>query len=219
MPEESLQSYLNRIGQRIAGCCHRPYLAYHFAAVEEGGANAFALPGGYIYFTRDLLKELKTEAQLAAVLSHEIGHVVARDTLVAMSEQLGMTALVVAAQAGGSADLARGSRFVAAVLSLQYSRDDEKEADLAGLSYMTQAGYDPNGMVETMQILEKLQTIRPIEFFSTTRTGKPHCLLQERIMAVCVSGGLKKDGRNTLRGHCPAERRKKHLTPPETAAN
>jgi predicted Zn-dependent protease len=100
--------------------------AYHFAAIEEGGANALALPGGYIYVTRDLLKEFKTEAHLAAVLSHEIGHVVARDTLVAMSEQIGMTALMVAAQAGGSADLARGTSFVTAVLSLQYSRDDEK---------------------------------------------------------------------------------------------
>lgn len=109
LSEESLQSYVNQIGQRLAGFCQRPDLAYHFAAIEEGGANALALPGGYIYVTRDLLKEFKTEAQLAAVLSHEIGHVVARDTLVAMSEQIGMTAIMVAAQAGGSADLARGT--------------------------------------------------------------------------------------------------------------
>ena len=57
--------------------------------------------------------------------------------------------------------------IVNSLLSLQYSREDETEADLGGLSYMTQVGYDPNGMVETMEILEKLQTIRPIEFFST----------------------------------------------------
>ena len=194
MSEETLQSYLNQIGQRIAGFCQRPDLAYHFAAIEEGGANALALPGGYVYITRDLLKEFKTEAQLAAVLSHEIGHVVARDTLVAMSEQIGMTALMAAAQAGGSADLARGTRFVTVMLGLQYSRDDEKEADLAGLSYMTQAGYDPNGMVEVMQILEKLQTMRPIEFFSTHPNPESRITyIEERIARRYASmGGLKK---------------------------
>ncbi len=224
MPEEGLQSYLNRIGQRLAGCCQRPDLAYHFAAVEEGGANALALPGGYIYITRDLLKELKTEAQLASVLGHEIGHVVARDTLVAMSEQIGMTALVLAAQAGGSADLARGSSFVAAVLSLQYSRDDEKEADLAGLSYMTQAGYDPNGMVETMQILQKLYTVRPIEFFSTHPNPENRiAYIQERIARRYASlGGLKKGQEEYAeKVGAPLTERKKHFNMPtqETASN
>jgi predicted Zn-dependent protease len=194
MPEEGVQSYLNQIGQRLAGFCQRPDLSYHFAAIEEGGANAFALPGGYVYITRDLLKELKTEAQLAAVLSHEIGHVVARDTLAAMSQQIGMTAIMVAAQASGSGDAAAGTRFLHAVLGLQYSRDDEKDADLAGLSYMTQAGYDPNGMVETMQALEKLQTFRPIEFFSTHPNPESRiAYLQERIaMRYASLGGLKK---------------------------
>ncbi len=224
MPEEGLQSYLNRIGQRLAGCCQRPDLAYHFAAVEEGGANALAVPGGYIYITRDLLKELKTEAQLASVLSHEIGHVVARDTLVAMSEQIGMTALVLAAQAGGSADLARGSRFVAAVLSLQYSREDEKEADLAGLSYMTQAGYDPNGMVETMQTLEKLYTVRPVEFFSTHPNPENRiAYIQERIARRYASLGSLKKGQDEYAEKVTAplnERKKRFNVPPqETASN
>jgi predicted Zn-dependent protease len=220
MPEEGLQSYLNRIGQRIAGCCQRPDLAYHFAAVEEGGANAFALPGGYVYITRDLLKELKTEAQLAAILGHEIAHVVARDTLVALSEQIGMTALVMAAQAGG----ARGSHYVAAMLSLQFSRDDEKEADLAGLSYMTQAGYDPNGMVETMQSLERLQTIRPVEFFSTHPSPENRIVyLQERIARRYASlTGLKKGQEEYVEKiGAPLNERKKrfNVRPQETAAN
>jgi predicted Zn-dependent protease len=194
MPEETLQSYINQIGQRLAGFCQRPDLAYHFAAIEEGGANALALPGGYVYITRDLLKEFKTEAQLAAVLSHEITHVVARHTLAAMSRQIGMTAIMVAAQAGGSPDLGRGTNFVTATLGLQYSRDDEKEADLAGLSYMTQAGYDPNAMVEVMQTLEKLETIRPIEFFSTHPNPESRiAYIQERIARRYASlGGLKK---------------------------
>jgi predicted Zn-dependent protease len=218
MPEEGLQSYLNRIGQRIAGFCQRPDLSYHFAAIEEGGANALALPGGYVYITRDLLRELKTEAQVAAVLSHEIGHVVARDTLAAMSQQIGMTAIMLAAQAGGSADLASGTAFLHAVLGLQYSREDEKEADLAGLSYMTQAGYDPNGMVETMQILENLQTYRPIEFFSTHPNPESRiAYLQEKIaLTYAALGGLKK-GEQEYREKVLAplhERKKRFNAPP-----
>ena len=184
-PDENLQSYVNRVGQRLARVCHRPDIAYHFTAVRQKQINAFAVPGGYIYITTGLLEKLETEAQLAAILGHKIGHVVARDTMAALSRQIGMTALV-AASAGvggrGSGDLMAGAAFVSGVLSLQYSREDEKAADLVGLSYMVQAGYDPNGMVETMQILQELQSIRPIEFFSTHPNPESRLgYLQERI--------------------------------------
>lgn len=168
IPDDNLQSYINRIGQRIARVCHQPDLSYHFAAVDTKMTNALALPGGYVFITRGLLAELKTESQLAAVLAHETGHVVARDSMAALSRQIGMLAVLGAVGAGSDSPSAvHGASVMAALLSLQYSREDEKDADLTGLSYMTQAGYDPNGMVETMKILEELQTIRPIEFFST----------------------------------------------------
>jgi predicted Zn-dependent protease len=168
IPDDNLQNYLNQVGQKIARVCHRPDLSYRFAAVEEGGANALAVPGGYVYITRGLLNELKSEAQLAAILGHEVGHVVARDTMAAISRQIGTTALLAAALASDApGDVTRATTFISSVLTLQYSREDEKDADMTGLSYMTQAGYDPNGIVETMQILQELQTYRPIEFFST----------------------------------------------------
>jgi len=168
IPDENLQRYVNDVGQRMARVCHRPDISYHFTAVEDRMTNALALPGGYIFITRGLLKEMKTEGQLAAVLAHEVGHVVARDTMAALSRQLSMTALVAAAHVGGAPGRAtQGASFISAMLSLQYSRDDEKEADMTGLSYMTQAGYDPNSIVEMMQILNELQTVRPLEFFST----------------------------------------------------
>jgi len=168
VPDENLQKYVDQIGQRIARVCHRPDLSYHFAVVEEGGTNAFAVPGGYVYITGGLLKELKSEAQLAAILGHEVGHVVARDTMVAMSRQIGATALLAAAAVSDApSNVVHATAFVTGVLTLQYSREDEKDADFTGLSYMTQAGYDPNGMVQTMEILAELQTYRPIEFFST----------------------------------------------------
>jgi predicted Zn-dependent protease len=197
IPDENLQRYVNEVGQKMARVCQQPDISYHYTAVEDKMVNALALPGGYVFITRGLLAELKTEAQLAAVLAHETGHIVARDTMAAISRQIGMTALVMAVRAGGaSGRAAGGADFVAATLSLQYSRDDEKDADLTGLSYMTQAGYDPNGMVETMQILQKLQTERPIEFFSThPNPGSRISYLQEKIARRYSGLGSLKKGR------------------------
>lgn len=197
IPDENLQGYINRVGQKIARVCHRPDLAYHFTAVNEESENAIAVPGGYIFITRGLLENLTSEAQLAAILAHEVGHVVARDTMAAMSRQIGMTALVAAAHIGGApSDVSRAAGFITAVLSLQYSREDEKDADLTGLSYMTQAGYDPHGIVETMQILQDLQTLRPIEFFSTHPNPESRiAYLKEKIAKRYAGLGTLKKGR------------------------
>jgi predicted Zn-dependent protease len=195
IPDENLQNYVNHIGQRMARVCHRPDLSYYFAAVEGGGANAIAVPGGYVYITKGLLNELKSEAQLAAVLGHEVGHVVARDTMAAISRQIGMTAILVAAVASDAPpQVAGATSFISGVLTLQYSREDEKDADLTGLSYMAQAGYDPNGMVETMNVLQELQTVRPIEFFSTHPNPESRIAYLEEKIARRYAGisGLKK---------------------------
>jgi len=195
-PDENLQKYIDRVGQRIARFCHRPDIAYHFTVVDHDSVNAFAVPGGYIFITRGLLQKLKSEGQLAAILGHEVGHVVARDTMVTLSRQIGMTALLGAAVGvggSGSGDLVAGTAFISGVLTLQYSRDDEKAADLVGMAYMIQAGYDPNGAVETMRVLEELQTIRPIEFFSTHPSPENRiAYLEERIeRRYAMLGALK----------------------------
>jgi len=169
IPDEGLQRYLDRIGQRIAGICHHPDWEYHFVGVNHASINALALPGGYIYITRGMLEKMESESQLAAILAHETAHVVARDTAAAMTRQTGMTLLTMATLVSGEAPREVQQLVLMAnqFLSLSYSRQDEREADLAGLDYLVDAGYDPNGMVETMQILYELQTRRPIEFYST----------------------------------------------------
>lgn len=165
---QRLQNYIDSIGQRIARVCHKPHLEYHFVALEDKSVNALALPGGYVFVTKGMLKELTSEAQLAAILAHEIVHVVARDTSNVMSNQIGVDLLLSAVLSDKTprgvltaADLTRQ------ILGLQYSREDEETADLAGLDYMVLAGYNPYGMVETMQMLQSQQEVRPIEFFST----------------------------------------------------
>jgi predicted Zn-dependent protease len=166
--DQELQNYIDRVGQRIVNVSHRPDFDYHFIAVNDKSINALALPGGYIFVTKGMLSKLKSESELAGVLAHEIVHVVARDTSNMMSKQIGMDILFVAAMSQTSsegvqtaADLARQ------ILALSYNREDEKTADLGGMDYMVRAGYNPDSMVETMQMLEQEQTVRAVEFFAT----------------------------------------------------
>ena len=165
---ESLQDYIDRVGQKIAHISHRPDWEYHFVALNDESVNAFALPGGYIFITRGMLGKLQTEAQLAAILAHETVHVVARDTSNVMSNQIGISLLLSAVT---SEETSRGvmtaANLTRQIIGLRYSRKDEREADLGGLDYMVAAGYNPNGMVETMQMLENEQKVRPIEFLSS----------------------------------------------------
>jgi predicted Zn-dependent protease len=169
IPNETVQNYIDSVGQRIAAVSHKPSLKYHFTAVEDDSINAFALPGGYIFITKGMLGKLESEQQLAAILAHETTHVVARDTAAAMSKEIGIGLLLSAVSSAGTsegvitaADLARQ------ILGLRYSRQDEYEADIGGLEYMVRAGYNPRGMLETMQMLEEEgKSARVPEFFST----------------------------------------------------
>ena len=164
----ALQYYVNSVGQKVANVSHRRSWNYQFVALEDDMINAFALPGGYIFITKGMLRKLTTESQLASILAHETAHVVARDTAALMSREIGIGILLSAAMSDGTSRTARtAADLTRQIIGFRFSRRDEKDADLAGLDYMVRAGYDPNGMVETMQILDSQQEERPIEFFST----------------------------------------------------
>jgi predicted Zn-dependent protease len=129
---------------------------FHFFLVDDGGRmlNAFALPGGQITITRSLYDKLDTEAQLAGVLGHETGHVIAEHSAQQMAKgQLGQ--MLAAAVGVGSNDqrVAAASMMANQMLQLKYGRNDERQADSIGLTYMTQAGYDPQGMAGVMHVL------------------------------------------------------------------
>ena len=141
---------------------------FTFAAVNDKSINAFALPGGYIFITRGMLEKLSSEAQLAAIFGHEIVHVVARDSSAAISREIGISILLAAVVNQDTPDGAiRVADLTRQMLGFSYSRQDERDADFAGLDYMVRAGYDPQAMVETMQILANEHKTEPIEFFST----------------------------------------------------
>ncbi|NOY12799.1 MAG: M48 family metalloprotease, partial [Deltaproteobacteria bacterium] len=146
-PDASINAYVDRVGQRIARRSHRPALHYTFKVVNDSSPNAFALPGGFIAVTRGLLINLEDEAQLAAVLGHEIGHVTARHSVQGMqrSTLLGMTVGLMGALAGEEygklvSDI---GGVTANLVDKSYSREQEREADRLGIDYMVLAGYAP----------------------------------------------------------------------------
>jgi len=165
----ALQNYINSVGQRIARVSHEPDLEYHFVALNEESVNAFALPGGYVFITRGMLEKLASEAQLAGILAHETVHIVARHAAEQMSREIGMEIILTAI--ASSDKVPRGALQLADVtrqlISLGYSREQERQADIAGVGYMIRAKYNPYGMAETMRMLEQENKVRPIEFFST----------------------------------------------------
>jgi beta-barrel assembly-enhancing protease len=162
LPDRTLQAYLDEVGERIvkqSSAAKSPY-PYEFHLLSDPRTiNAFALPGGQVFITTALLVRLKTEAQLAGVLGHEVGHVVGRHGAEHMAKQQLGAALVnavgVAAsdEYGGGRNAAMIAQAVQQLTSLKYGRADELESDRLGLQFMTQAGYDPRGIVEVMQIL------------------------------------------------------------------
>jgi predicted Zn-dependent protease len=158
-PDPELQAYVNRIGQKLAVDSERPDLPWTFRVVDDPVVNAFALPGGFIYVTRGLMTHLNSEAELVAVLGHEIGHVTGRHSVEQMSKaQLAQIGLLAGAIA--KPELARSYGDLAStglqVLFLKYGRDDEREADDLGLRYLDREGYDPRQMAEVFETLGRV---------------------------------------------------------------
>lgn len=155
--DEQLQSYVDRLGQEMAALSERPDLPWTFRIVDEPGVNAFALPGGFIYVTRGILAHFDSEAQLAAVLGHEIGHVTGRHSVNQMSRQQ-LAALGLGVGSILSEEVARFQGLISAGLQLaflSFSRDHEREADDLGLRYMSAAGWDPGEMPEVFAMLSR----------------------------------------------------------------
>jgi predicted Zn-dependent protease len=154
-----LQAYIQRVGERVARSSHRNQLKYVFTLVDSPDVNAFALPGGYIYIHRGLLAYLNSEAELAAVLGHEVGHVTARHSVRQQSQSMAWGVLGQAAAIGtgvgavGDVANVMGNAFVRG-----YGRDMELEADGLGAQYLARAGYDPQAMIEVVKVLKNQET-------------------------------------------------------------
>ncbi len=155
--DPDLQAYVQGLGKRLAASSERPDLPWSFRVVDDPVVNAFALPGGYIYVTRGIMAHLNSEAELAAVVGHEIGHVTARHSVNQMSKaQLAQLGLGVGAILAPERMDSFGGLLQTGVglLFLKYSRDDERQADDLGLRYLMRGGYNPWPMAEVFGLLE-----------------------------------------------------------------
>jgi predicted Zn-dependent protease len=156
--DAALQEYVNGIGQRLAAVSHRPDLPWHFAVVDQTAVNAFALPGGYIYLTRGILPYLDSEAEMAGVLGHEIGHVTARHAAAAYTKatSTGIGLAVLGIFVPGTRPIQGLAETALSVLFLKYSREDELQADRLGAQYSARAGWDPHGVAGMLTTLSRL---------------------------------------------------------------
>ncbi|OOG23134.1 peptidase M48 Ste24p [Thioalkalivibrio denitrificans] len=168
--DDELQRYVSEVGTGIAEISHRPHMPYDFNVVNANHINAYTFPAGTMACTRGIMVEMEDEAALAALLGHETGHVNARHT--ARRQTRGIFAAMVVGGLGIAAaqsDRLAGHRDLiyaisavgATALLAHYSRENEREADSLGLTYMAQAGHNPQGMVDLMDMLRGLSDRQP----------------------------------------------------------
>jgi predicted Zn-dependent protease len=178
-----LTAYLNEIGQRLARVSHRSQLTYHFKIIDASVVNAFAVPGGYVYFSRGILAALNNEAELASVIGHEIGHIAARHSAQQYSKaQLAQIGLGVGSILIDSSILTSLAQLGVGMLFLRFSRDNERQADDLGVEYASKAGYDAMQMANFFETLERMNP-------GSDRSGLPgwfstHPNPEDRIQAV-----------------------------------
>lgn len=161
--DEQLLEYVRKVGNRVAAVSHRPDLEYRFFIIDSPDINAMALPGGYVYVNRGLLTFMNEEAELAAVLAHEIGHITARHAV--QQQARGALANAASTVGGFVTAVATGSGYVGSQISQVtsiwaqtglsgFGREGELEADSLGAEYLLKAGYDPSNMIDVITVLK-----------------------------------------------------------------
>ena len=191
----ALNSYIDRTGKNMAGRTHRTQMPYNFHVVNATYVNAYAFPGGTIACTRGILLSLENEAELAALLGHELGHVNARHTAEQMSKGMltqavvgGLSAVAGAAGAGYGSLASQLGQIGAGALLASYSRDNERQADALGMEYIVKSRYSPEGMVGLMEMLNSLGKHKPS---ATELMFATHPMSEERYQTVVQNAETK----------------------------
>ncbi|NPA58746.1 MAG: M48 family metalloprotease [Aquificae bacterium] len=181
-PDREVQQYIQEIGQKIAR--HTPRkLNYQFYLVNTQAVNAFALPGGFVFVNRGLVLSLNKEDELAGVIAHELAHINARHHAKFLEKMYGMNILlsvasIFAYQTKYGDILMNFGKIGAQLISLKWSRDQEREADRLGVRFAYEAGYDPRGLLDTFKIFKKMEKVKQPEWLLT------HPLPETRIKEV-----------------------------------
>ncbi|MEM7117265.1 MAG: M48 family metalloprotease [Chloroflexota bacterium] len=192
---QDLQDYIDEVGFRIVdnSAARDTEWQFEFTLLHDPKTvNAFALPGGPMFITKALFDRLETEGQLAGVLGHEIGHVVARHSAQRIAKANLSQGLIEAVVVGsGDARSAQVAQMVGQMVNMKYGRDDELESDMLGVRFMVDAGYDPRALIDVMQILEDAAGgAAPPEFMSTHPNPGNRALQIERAIAQLFPDGV-----------------------------
>lgn len=181
--DAELQAFINRLGQEMARESHRPNLDWTFRVVDSEVVNAFAVPGGYVYFTRGILAHFNNEAEFAGVLGHEIGHVTARHSAAQIrKQQVAQVGMI----AGALASNTVRQNFDAVnqgmqLLFLKYGRDAEEQSDKLGVEYSSQQGYDANYMAGFFETIGRLQQEAGVDIPNFLSTHPDPANREERV--------------------------------------
>jgi len=170
--DATLQNYINTRGKEMAQISHRPDLAYEFKIVDSPVVNAFAVPGGYVYFTRGIMAHFNNDAEFSGVLGHELGHITARHSVIQQRNAiLGQVGLIAGAIASPEfAQMMQPASQGMGLLMLKFGRDAESQSDELGVEYSSRIGYDAQEMAGFFNTLARKQEEAGVsipEFLST----------------------------------------------------
>ena len=182
---------INRIGSKIVKVCDRQEINYYFYVIDKKNEyNAFSIPGGYVYVFKNLMDDLNDD-ELAFVVAHEIGHIVARHAIKKLQAAMGMNLLVLAStQAEANPGFQKGLSFALAQIMVAYSREDEYTADELATKYIKMAGYNPKAGINVLNKLYQQHKKEPLREYSYFRT---HPYVAQRISHIKEYLGIPLD--------------------------
>ena len=181
-PDPLMTEHVREVGQKIASVSDRKEVRYTFRVIDKDDVNAFALPGGYVFVFKGLVDKVSRDDELAAVIAHEIAHVVARHSIKRLQGSVGYDILriLMAVTGAGSGDAGRiDAAFGQLIMS--YSREDEALADKLAIKYLKEAGYDPWAVVSLLKKLQEADRTAPIRPYTSYRS---HPYVADRIRMV-----------------------------------
>lgn len=194
--DNTIQKFIDEHGQRMAKISHRAHLTYDFKILDSPVVNAFAVPGGYVYFTRGIMAHFSNEAEFAGVLGHEIGHITARHSAKQYSKQMAAQVLLIGGMIASEKFRQYGNLAMqgAGLLFLKFSRDAESESDKLGVEYSTAIGYDAHEMANFFNTISRLSAAsgQSIPDFLSTHPNPDNRFVKVNQMADDIQKNLNK---------------------------
>jgi predicted Zn-dependent protease len=186
-----VQKRVEDIGKKIAAVCDRKDIDYHFKVLDDEEVNAVSLPGGFVYVNKGLMDKIDNDDQLACILAHEVGHIVARHSIKKLQALQGYSILrILVAQAPASGQVGNAADAAFTELLLGYSREDELLADQLGTRYAKLAGYNPRAMIAFLVKLQDINRRKPLQEINYFKT---HPYVPDRVRVVKEELGEKID--------------------------